>query len=271
RRAGDRAMAALAYEEAARLYELALAAHDHSGGEDDAARRTLCANLDNARAASGGGLDIETQPTEVVEPASTMPGSAERDNRPARHGGTRAAVFRREGDYWTIVFEGRTVRLKDNKGLQYVAHLLRHPGQEFLALDLVAGTGVEGGAVCNGEPGAVLDAPAKAAYKQRLADLRDELREAEETHDLGRAERARGEMDFLVRELAAAVGLGGSVRRTGSDLGRARSAVTQGIKAAIAKIRAAHPSPGRYLARTVRTGYFCVYAPDPDEPIAWQG
>jgi tetratricopeptide (TPR) repeat protein len=35
-----------------------------------------------------------------------------------------AAVFRREGDYWSIGFEGRTARLRDSKGLQYLARLL---------------------------------------------------------------------------------------------------------------------------------------------------
>ena len=48
-----------------------------------------------------------------------------------------------------------------------------------------------------------------------------------------------------------------------------RSTVAKGIKSAIAKIRAANPSAGRYLARTVRTGSFCAYEPDPDDPTSW--
>ena len=46
-------------------------------------------------------------------------------------------LFRREGDYWTIAYEGRTFRLRDTKGLAYLAELLRNPGREFFALDLV--------------------------------------------------------------------------------------------------------------------------------------
>src|SRR5262249_14586153 len=55
---------------------------------------------------------------------------------------TRENVLRREGDYWTISYEGRALRLKDTKGLRYLAELLRHPGREFHVVDLV-GAGQE--------------------------------------------------------------------------------------------------------------------------------
>src|SRR5262249_57975762 len=47
-------------------------------------------------------------------------------------------VFRREGEYWSIAFAGEAFRLKDVKGLRYLAQLLRHPGREFHVLDLAA-------------------------------------------------------------------------------------------------------------------------------------
>ena len=50
----------------------------------------------------------------------------------------------------------------------------------------------------------LLDAAAKAAYRQRLADLRSDLAEAEAWNDPGRAERSQTEIDALTRELAAA-------------------------------------------------------------------
>ena len=52
--------------------------------------------------------------------------------------GRRSNVFRREGDYWSVVFEGRTVRVRDLKGVRYLARLLADPGREFHVLDLVA-------------------------------------------------------------------------------------------------------------------------------------
>jgi hypothetical protein len=45
-------------------------------------------------------------------------------------------TFRLEGEYWTIVYQGALCRLRDAKGLRYLAHLLVHPGQRFLASGL---------------------------------------------------------------------------------------------------------------------------------------
>ena len=52
-----------------------------------------------------------------------------------------ADVFRRDGDYWTVTFEGQTVRVRDLKGMRYLARLLADPGREFHVLDLVAAEG----------------------------------------------------------------------------------------------------------------------------------
>src|SRR5215470_9681955 len=56
--------------------------------------------------------------------------------------GVRSAqpgVFRKEGGYWTVGYGGHITRLKDTRGLGYIAHLLRHPGAEFHVLDLHGG------------------------------------------------------------------------------------------------------------------------------------
>ncbi len=37
-------------------------------------------------------------------------------------------ICRREGDYWTFDFDGRVARVRDSRGVRYVASLLRHPG-----------------------------------------------------------------------------------------------------------------------------------------------
>ena len=49
--------------------------------------------------------------------------------------------FCREGDFWTIAYDGRLVRLKDAKGMQYLAQLLRHPGRRFHVCELAAAVG----------------------------------------------------------------------------------------------------------------------------------
>jgi len=111
-------------------------------------------------------------------------------------------VFRREGEYWTIVYERRVIRLHDAKGLRYLARLLGQPGRPVHVTELA-----EGGATAAQDAG----------------------------------------------------------------LERARLAVTKAIKAALARIDAAHPELGRHLTATVRRGYACVYLPDPRSLIAWVG
>src|SRR5262249_37917856 len=155
--------------------------------------------------------------------------------------------------------------------LHYVAHLLRHPGREFHALDLTAmvggGSGRRDAGLRDGE--AVLDAPAKAAYGRRLDELREELNEAERFNDAGPAARARGELEVLTEHLAGAVGLGGRDRMAASDAERARVAVTQGIRTAIKRVADGIPVLGDHLARSIKTGTFCVYAPGPSHSFAW--
>jgi len=81
--------------------------------------------------------------------------------------------------------------------------------------------------------------------------------------DTERASRLRAEKDFLVRELAAATGLGGRPRQLGSDSERARLNVTRAIRSAIARVRA--PAAAAHLDQAVRTGTRCSYSP-PDRP-----
>jgi class 3 adenylate cyclase len=51
-------------------------------------------------------------------------------------------IFRHEGEFWTIQYDGRFMRLRDSKGLQYIRELLRRPGEEVHVVKLL---GAEGG------------------------------------------------------------------------------------------------------------------------------
>jgi uncharacterized membrane protein len=116
------------------------------------------------------------------------------------------------------------------------------------------------------DTGEIIDAQARLAYRQRLRELEEAAAEADAAADI---ERIAAERDALVEALTQAYGLGGRVRRPGSAAERARTAVTARIKDAIRRIGEADPELGRHLARSVRTGTFCVY--DPDQPARWTG
>lgn len=234
-----------------------------------------CGNRAKTRAYRRRRSDV----TSVFAAADAPPGTV--SPAPRRR---RSNVFRREGEYWSISFGGATFRLKDAKGLHYMARLLREPGREWHVLDMVgveenlavesttkrlvgndARMGPVGGAY---EP--VLDARARAAYERRLEDLREQLNDAEEWGDPERGARARQEIEAISDELARATGLRGRDRTVASDAERARVNVTRVIKAALTRIDSYCPELRHHFASTLKTGLYCSYNPDPRLPPSWQ-
>src|SRR5690606_32659841 len=101
-------------------------------------------------------------------------------------------VWSRAGDLWTITFDGLTVHLRSSKGLVDISRLLAAPNTEVHCIDL-AGTLVE-----DRSSGEVIDDRARREYEQRVRELQLEIDEAEDDHDLHRADRARAELDAIV-------------------------------------------------------------------------
>jgi tetratricopeptide (TPR) repeat protein len=210
----------------------------------------------------------------------------------ARH--AQKGLFRKEGEYWTVGLAENVFRLKDSKGLSYLAHLLRHPTVEFHVLDLAGGiggkpdddeskssaqvlprgdealerAGLHVGSL--GDAGEMLDEEAKVAYRRRLSELREELEEAKEAGNIERAEQAEQEIDALTAELSRAVGLGGRNRRAASASERARQSIAKTIKSAIERIAQHDVRLAEILSRCIKTGSFCSYRLDGDYLIAWE-
>jgi len=195
----------------------------------------------------------------------------------------REVTLESEGEYWTVSFGGLTVRLRDTRGIRYLACLLRAPGRDVRCEELVVAVTDPGAAAAprafSAQPlrserlehtrelsdrGPTLDTRAKAEYRRRLAELAADLEEAERFNDMGRVECLRAEAELLERQLAAAVGLGGQDRPGASSAERARIAVGKRIRAAIRQIATHHSPLGRHLSTTVRTGQLCSYRPELD-------
>jgi hypothetical protein len=213
--------------------------------------------------------------TETQRPAARVRAVPQTE---ARASAEDANALQREGDYWSVSFERLTVRVRDLKGMHYLAHLLGDAGREFYVLDLVA---LESGGTPDGSPpdpglehslgdaGEMLDGRAKQAYRRRLAEIDEDIQEARATGDVARATQAEAEREFLIRELSRAFGLGGRDRRSGSAPERARASVTRAVRQAIARVREHHPALGEHLDRAVRTGTYCSYVPDPRGAVTW--
>jgi len=164
-------------------------------------------------------------------------------------------VFRLDGEVWTLRYAGRTVRMRDSKGLRDLAVLLSRPGEQTHVGELTGAAGLPGS-----DAGPVADRRALAAYRERLRQIDAEL----DSLDVGaaEAEALNKEREALLAELSATTGLGGRPRAAGSPAERMRKAVTYRIRHAIARVAGAHPELGRHLRASVRTGTWCSYTPE---------
>jgi hypothetical protein len=172
------------------------------------------------------------------------------------------AVFRREGEVWTIAYGGEIFRLRDLKGLGYIASLLASPGRQLHVIELVgAATGLPADSraglsehdlvtsrAADADP--LLDDQAKAEYARRIAELEDELEQARDWWDNERAIRLQDELDILTQELA-------------------RISVTKAIRTAIRLIEKQCPALAAHLEASLQTGRFCSYATPGAAPPRW--
>jgi hypothetical protein len=216
---------------------------------------------------------------EILRRVDDLASAASRGSRAVPAG----ARFVREGEFWTIGYDGETLRLRDVKGLRHIGFLLAAPGVDVHVLELAAaaegfsrnGAGSASLAEAGLRPGRpadldpVLDPRAKAEYRARLEDLGAELEEARTFADPERAVGVEEEIAALVGELSHAAGLGGRDRRGPAPGERARVNVTKAIRTAIRMIGRDSPALAEHLGGSIRTGRFCTYAPPGERPPPW--
>jgi hypothetical protein len=229
----------------------------HDPGTDSRAQDVLSRVGRRGEVLELSGLGVEA--TRALASASAVP-------QPAGAQPRAEARFAREGEAWLIEFGGQRTRLRDRKGIAYLARLLEQPHLEIAALELAGGQAE----TPQGDAGPMLDEEAKRAYRRRVDELRQEIDEAQRWNDPERAERASAELDLLGAELSRAVGLGGRNRRAASNAERARVSVTRAIRSAIEAIEDHHQELGSHLTASVRTGTHCRYAPAAGDEVAWR-
>ncbi|MBX3025563.1 AAA family ATPase [bacterium] len=176
-------------------------------------------------------------------------------------------VFRCEGRYWTLCFDGQQAEIEDCLGARYVALLLRQPGVEVSSTDLFAavqaartqprGTTVDDDlallALGSGE--SPLDDRARREVRQRLRDIHSELAEAEANNDMGRIDALTFERERLLESID------GSGRLL-DDADRIRKKVTKAIRTTLfRRVARCLPALADHFAGSIKTGSSCRYAP----------
>ena len=195
------------------------------------------------------------------------------------------AVFRREGDYWTVAYAGQTAHLRDMKGLHYLACLLRRPGREVHVLELVREA-----EACPPSPSG--DCPPVPCLRPGSGD-RGWTRPT--ASSIRRRRRPIGGGCATWRRIWRRPGPGAT--RNGPPAPRRRwtpspRSCCERLASAVATGRcprrpsgrgSASPRPsgrrsgrppgcpalGDHLAASVRTGRYCSYAPPGEAPPAW--
>lgn len=174
---------------------------------------------------------------------------------------TAASVFRKEGDVWTLSFEGKTVHLPGLKGFNDIALLLSQPTREIYCselMDLPVTVATEEYA---------LDDKAKREYRNQIRKLQEEIDEAEQMNDSERVASLRECLDQILDHLSSTTDIYGRPRKLGSATEKTRSAVTWRIRNAIKKIAQVHPTLGAHLTNSIKTGTYCCYSPE--KPFQW--
>lgn len=171
-------------------------------------------------------------------------------------------VFKKLNELWIISFNNLSVQLPEVKGFIDISKLLANPDQEIHCSELM-------GNVTSTDSGIeTIDEKAKRRYQAKIKELQEELQEAEENNDTGRAQILSDELNQIIEHLAQATGLRGKSRKLADPTDRARAAVTLRIKTAMQKIETALPSMAKHLQNNIKTGTFCTYSPE--NRINWE-
>jgi hypothetical protein len=114
--------------------------------------------------------------------------------------GDAGNTFRPDGDAWLVGWRGTSGRMRRTKGMADIARLLAQPNREIHVLDLVG----EGATVAETGTGDTIDDRARSSYRARLADIDEELADADSMGDAARSVRRHVERDALLGEWSSA-------------------------------------------------------------------
>ncbi len=187
----------------------------------------------------------------------------------------RTARLCRESDVWFLRFGTEICRVRDCKGLRYLALLVKHPGKRVHVVEMLASvslgdpsaSGSKGGQLASSKNdlGPLLDARALRELQARLQQVEEELDEAQNANDLGQQVVLRREQEWLRSE----IGRAWRQHKKNPSTERRRQAVSKAIRRALQKLFVVAPQAASHLRATIHCGYVCAYLPDPTNAPEW--
>ena len=171
--------------------------------------------------------------------------------------GREAYVFRKAGQFWTVVFDGGAeFHIRDTLGAKYLANLLHHPNQGISAYDLeVAIQPGKGKARAKNSIQDDLDPQTVKSCLRELSRLRSQREQADDEGNQGESARLNDEIDTLEDSLKKK----GHAEDTGE---RSRNNVRKAITAVCERLSKGGKNERDFLQHInhfVSTGYECIY------------
>ncbi len=203
--------------------------------------------------------------------------------------GSDKNFFRKKGDIWEIVYEGKRIFLSDLNGLHYIQYLLMNPDKEINAIDL--GRVIDGFNTENANKTLsgmkleqlegmdlskvyqlaqeldILDQKAVDDYKRRIGEIDDKISIKEDTCDQEGLGELKEEKETICRELKKAIGLSGRSRGIPGTIEKARIRVRSAITTVYKKIKDEHNELYTHLTSYIHLGRRCYY--NPEKPPDW--
>lgn len=168
--------------------------------------------------------------------------------QPLRH------AWHADGELWFVrsATDGRALRFRSLAGFELVRRLIDSAGQEVHVLDLLQLQEVN-------TPIELSDRQTLVDFRRRLAEIDDDIEEANRYNDPHRADVLLDEREALLSALRSTLDRHGRQRTTGSDVERARVRATRAIRACIERTHNDLPGLAAHLDRSIRTGTYCSY------------
>ncbi|MFI5090774.1 MAG: hypothetical protein ACHP7P_12015 [Terriglobales bacterium] len=237
--------------------------------------RELKSELEDAFVELGNALvaaEIDLFVKSVQTPAP--PAKALEESPPAAGSGREPEVenkFLREGEVWTISYEGESVKLRHYIGLEMIAILLRQAGSSMspLALEFLPSAALVQSSTPSREDDVradervtqeVLDLKGRRWYEAEASKLGHEIEEARKRNDTGVVEKLYRDLEMITDRLEADTARDGRSRMFPDDLEKARVRVTNSINRAITKIgKQGCPKTATHLRDNIETGTSMIY------------
>jgi hypothetical protein len=184
----------------------------------------------------------------------------------------RENMFRRAHGVWHISYEDEKVSVPTSRGLEYIAQLLRAPGQSIPCIKLeelstAKRPAFQSAPITDFGRQEIMDAKAKRQCETTAEELKKQIEDARDRGNMPRVEELTQELESIEQYLKASTGRGGKRRQFSDSSEKARLRVRGDVDRAIENLEKIAPKTAAHLRKNIKTGKSVVYQ---DQTTSWK-